>query len=566
MAAARLTRRRALELGAAAGAFALLPAAAAPARRGAAARGFAMDVPAFDSLTAVLPAPRRFDLVGVRSARLHGARLEVRVRERGGRWSPWVPLGHGHAHRPDTGRAHQVSDPVWAGGADELQLRGRHRGPLRLQFVAIPAAAKRHGARAVAAAKARAAQGPPPIIPREQWGGDKYPPRAKPTYGEVQVAFVHHTVSANDYAPEDSPGIVQAICKYHRDTNGWNDLGYNFVVDQYGQVFEGRAGGIDQAVVGAQAQGYNSVSTGIATIGTFTDVPLPEAGVQAVANLIAWKLPLHGAPVQGQVVVKSGGGDLNRYPAGTQVRLERISGHRDGDSTACPGNQLYTQLPDIRNRAFALAPTVGPPVRVTLAKPAKDAVTYGDEIALSGEVRRGDGSPVAGQQVLVQKRGAKAWSTIAKATTDAAGAWSATVAWKRAGAIRSRAAVPGAPVAVSPLVSIGLLASLEAKADTTRIRAGRTVRVRGVVRPVGNVRVAVERQVRPGRFAKVGEVAVRPSRAAFDVRVALRKPGLYRLTPRAGARSSAVAAPALFVRAVRAGQPLRPADTGGAAF
>jgi hypothetical protein len=121
-------------------------------------------------------------------------------------------------------------------------------------------------------------------------------------------------------------------------------------------------------------------------------------------------------------------------------------------------------------------------------------------------------------------------------------------------------------VAVSPLVSIGLLASLEAKADTTRIRAGRTVRVRGVVRPVGNVRVAVERQVRPGRFAKVGEVAVSPSRAAFDVRVALRKPGLYRLTPRAGARSSAVAAPALFVRAVRAGQPLRPADTGGAAF
>ena len=89
-------------------------------------------------------------------------------------------------------------------------------------------------------------------------GSDKCPPRADPVYGEVQLAFIHHTVTANEYGPEDSAAMVLGICRYHRNTNGWNDIGYNFLVDRYGKIFEGRAGGIDEAVVGAQAQGYNS--------------------------------------------------------------------------------------------------------------------------------------------------------------------------------------------------------------------------------------------------------------------------------------------------------------------
>ena len=111
------------------------------------------------------------------------------------------------------------------------------------------------------------------MIPRSAWGGDSVPPRSGPAYGQVQIAFVHHTVNANDYGPEDSAAIVLGIARYHRDHNGWNDVGYNFLVDQYGQIFEGRAGGMDLPIVGAQAQGFNSVSTGIALIGTFTSVP-----------------------------------------------------------------------------------------------------------------------------------------------------------------------------------------------------------------------------------------------------------------------------------------------------
>src|ERR671910_395917 len=135
------------------------------------------------------------------------------------------------------------------------------------------------------ACRARAAQAgaPPPITPRSAWGADSVPPREPPIYGEVQLAFVHHTVTANDYTPEESPGIVLAIARYHRNSQGWNDIGYQFLVDRYGQIFEGRAGGIDQAIVGAQAQGFNSVSTGVACLGTHTDVFQTEAGLEALA-------------------------------------------------------------------------------------------------------------------------------------------------------------------------------------------------------------------------------------------------------------------------------------------
>src|SRR6266540_814924 len=140
---ATITRRRALVLGAAAGMGSLLarPLSAfgrtAPGRL----RGFGMDVaPAdFDGATSrVLRAPRRFDLLGVRAS--HVQRLEVRVRRDGERWSPWVPLAVHGDHAPDTGTGERASDPVWAGGCDELQLRAarRPRAALRMHFVAVP--------------------------------------------------------------------------------------------------------------------------------------------------------------------------------------------------------------------------------------------------------------------------------------------------------------------------------------------------------------------------------------------------------------------------------------------
>ena len=144
----------------------------------------------------------------------------------------------------------------------------RPRAGLRVRFVRGARRRPRGGARRAAArARGRARRSSP-----QRWGGDSVPPRSPPAYGRCSSASSTTRSPRTTTGPRSRPAIVLGIARYHRDSNGWNDIGYNFVVDQYGQIFEARAGGVDQAVVGAQAQGYNSVSTGIACLGTFESV------------------------------------------------------------------------------------------------------------------------------------------------------------------------------------------------------------------------------------------------------------------------------------------------------
>ena len=353
----------------------------------------------------------------------------------------------------------------------------------------------------------------PAIISRTEWGGDSVPPRSAPQYGGVQAAFVHHTVSTNDYGPEDSAGIVLGIARYHRDSNGWNDIGYNFLVDQYGQVFEGRAGGVDQAVIGAQAQGYNSVSTGIATIGTFTSVPFAEAGMEALARLIGWKLSLHGVPTQGQVVVTSAGGASNRYPAGTPVTLERIPGHRDGDSTSCPGDVLYTQLPDLRARAARYA---GPLAGITVRAASRRVRTK--PVQLSGELRFPDGSSPAGAPLEIQFAVPGAtFAAVASTVCGPDGRWAATVPLTQSGSLR--AAFPGdatrPPLASSP-IAIRVLPLLRMRLSKRRLRRGpqgrhlRHLLAEAAHRPRGGPPRAPRRAPLAARVAQAHQRARRP--------------------------------------------------------
>ena len=358
----------------AAAAFAALRPASAPALgrptafsldltgRLGAGGGAARTAGGWQTLPAVR-APYRFDVLGLAWSRGARVQAQVRTRRRGDAWSAWTALHAAGDHAPDGAPAIAGTEPCWTGTADKLQVRLRgvpHR--LRANFVrARPTAlaarrlARRARARVSRRGPSAGAAQLPAIIPRSAWGGDAFPPKQEVLYGTVVCGFVHHTVTANEYGPEDSAAIVLGICRYHRDHNGWNDIGYNFLVDRYGQVFEGRAGGVDQPVVGAQAQGYNSVSTGAACLGDFTAESFTEQGLEALARLLAWKLPLHAAPVEGPITVISQGGEANRYRAGTPVTLERISGHRDGNTTECPGDTLYATLPTLRTRVAALA-------------------------------------------------------------------------------------------------------------------------------------------------------------------------------------------------------------------
>ncbi|MFJ8364142.1 N-acetylmuramoyl-L-alanine amidase [Streptomyces sp. NPDC093984] len=194
----------------------------------------------------------------------------------------------------------------------------------------------------------------PKIVTRSGWGADETLREAGFVYtGSVKVAFVHHTASGNNYTCAQAPSVIRSIYRYHVVSNGWRDIGYNFLVDKCGTVYEGRAGGIDQPVLGAHTLGFNSDSTGIAVIGTYSGSTKPPAQtLDGVGALAAWKLGLYGMDPRGTTYLVSGGGNL--YPKGQKARLNVLSGHRDGYATDCPGAQLYGKLATIRSTAARL--------------------------------------------------------------------------------------------------------------------------------------------------------------------------------------------------------------------
>lgn len=346
-----------------------------------------------------------FSMLGITwndaTAALDGA-VQVRTRSRAtGRWSGWQDLETGE-DVPDLdspertgGRVRGGTSPLWVGDADGVQVRvtphadsaGRAAGPaatlpkgLRVDLVDpgadTPAATRaltaghtddpdpwgdyesddwgdtgdsgNSGDDTMAAVTAR-----PRIVSRAGWGADEsLRERAFAYTGPVRAVFVHHTGTGNSYTCAQVPAIIRGIYRYHVRSEGWRDIGYNFLIDKCGTIYEGRAGGVTRSVLGAHTLGFNTDTTGIAVLGTYSKINPATAAVHALEHLSAWKLSLTHVDANTTTTLVSRGS--NKYRAGLRVRFATISGHRDAFTSECPGTKLYRQLPAIRRAAAKL--------------------------------------------------------------------------------------------------------------------------------------------------------------------------------------------------------------------
>ena len=296
-------------------------------------------------------APIAFDLVGATWSGPASIRVQVRARGRAG-WTRWVAL---------TRDAPGESEPVWVGRSQLVQVRFRgHPRAVRLRLV-------RSGAVPRQPLRTLAEAGAPPIIPRAAWGADESIRRRDPLVAsDLRLAVIHHSATTNAYTPAESAGIVRSIYAYHVLHNGWNDIGYAFLIDRYGQIFEGRAGGIDLPVVGAHPRGFNTRSVGIALIGNGSLEGVTPAARAALVQLLTWRLDVAHLDPLGRVTLTSGGN--SRYRAGEPVDLRVISGHRDLDPTSCPGDLVAAELD-----AFARGVADAPVPRIVSPRAERDA-------------------------------------------------------------------------------------------------------------------------------------------------------------------------------------------------
>jgi hypothetical protein len=262
--------------------------------------------------------------------------------------------------------------------------------------------------------------------------------------------------------------------------------------------------------------------------------------MNALARLLAWKLAVHGVPAQGKVTVTSNGGPDTRYRAGTPVTVNRISGHRDVDTTACPGNALYRLLPSLRTKVARLE---GQFSQITMA-PGAGQVPFGQGTTVSGRLTPPGGVPAGGAQVQVQRLDGGDPVTVATATTADDGSWTAQLpAPVATTALRAEfAGDQGRPGVVSSAAYVAVVPRITLNAEQPTIVRGHKVVVNGTVEPRKSRVVVVAYLQRPdGSERRAASRALRVTGGAFRGGITLKKAGTYRLVATAGGDSVSTA-------------------------
>ncbi|SFT42823.1 Uncharacterized conserved protein, contains LGFP repeats [Geodermatophilus amargosae] len=318
-----------------------------------------------------------FSLVGVTWAfdpAVTDVLVQVRVQDGDGAWGGWTEVAIEDAEQEsgadvDT-EVRGGTAPLWTGpstGVEAELVTRSGAAPTDVQLTLIDPGtsdADTNLGDPEIQDTADAALAMPAIYSRAQWGADErlrtWDPEYAPT---IRAATLHHTAETNDYTAAVVPEYLRGMYRYHAVTRGWGDIGYNVIVDKFGRLWEGRSGGLASTVVGAHAGGFNTGTFGVSIMGNYDTTGVPQAAIEAVVQVIAWKFSLYNVNPYGTTVMTSGGGSTARYAAGTRVTLPTVFGHRDSGLTACPGRYGYARLPEIRDRvAWVLANSLTPQI------------------------------------------------------------------------------------------------------------------------------------------------------------------------------------------------------------
>lgn len=332
----------------------------------------------------------------------HGA---IRFRDTDGHWGPWRPLIEDGADEP----GHWGSGLVGADDAEAYQIRGVPDAAVEPRAVAMNTTdgpPRDLGERPAGASALNE-----DCVSRAEWGAneDLRSPNDEFVFFDAQVTTVHHTATDNN--DDDPASTVRAIYEYHTVDRGWDDIGYNYLIDEQGRLYEGRWSGADSEpcggtgdgtdfahhpddgtdeagypVRGAHSGGHNTGNIGVALLGEFTTHPRwggePTASaIDALEGVLTHLMERHGLDPLGTVDYSN---DVNQVED-----ADTISGHRDWTSTECPGENLYDRLPDIRQ---AVADRMDAP-SVTITAP-DDGATFeaGTEVTFSGSAQSADGT------------------------------------------------------------------------------------------------------------------------------------------------------------------------------
>ena len=304
-----------------------------------------------------------------------GDEPEVRIRtlDRDGQWSAWVDVELMDPYDgpdPESAEAGQSdgddgwwSDAIWAGESTHVQLEIAGADPDSIDVTFTDTAGLSETAtqrltrwfRSLQPAQQAEAStvpaGAPDIKTRADWGANENWRSGTPTEREVKHGVLHHTATKNDYTREEAPQQIRNMYHWHTvGNNGWNDLGYNFVIDRFGTIWEGRYGGVEKGIQGAHAGGWNSGSFGVALMGNFNSATPQVEALESIADLFAWKYAIHGLDPDPDARVWQNNASIRTLEGHRNVRSQYIEwSTSDSFRTDCPGERLHWQTSTLRN-------------------------------------------------------------------------------------------------------------------------------------------------------------------------------------------------------------------------